>query len=167
MTWDTWWIKNCLVGHIQRVATYDSVFEWRPLMSGIHQASMLTLRLFNNFTVTWIECSLPSQVCRRHQAEWCSWHFRGSLTDISERSCSLVGAVSNVNIVWVIYRQPGKRNWRYSWMEKCNMSQQHALAAWKSNCVLGCIKWSVGNKLKEVTLFFYPVLMKPHLKYCI
>jgi len=51
--------------------------------------------------------------------------------------------------------------------EKLNMTWQCALVAQKTNCIPGCIKRSVGSRLREVTLFLYSALVRPHLESCI
>ena len=51
--------------------------------------------------------------------------------------------------------------------ERFNMSRQHALAAKKANCILGCIKRSVTSRSREVILPLYSALAGPHMGYCI
>jgi len=47
---------------------------------------------------------------------------------------------------------------------KLTMSQQRALASKKANGILGCIKRSVGSRLREVLLSLCSALVKPHLQ---
>jgi len=51
--------------------------------------------------------------------------------------------------------------------EKLDMSQQCVHAAWKANCVLGCMKTGVAGREREVIVPLYSTLMRPHLQYCL
>ncbi|PKU31761.1 rna-directed dna polymerase from mobile element jockey-like [Limosa lapponica baueri] len=51
--------------------------------------------------------------------------------------------------------------------EKLNMSRQYALAAQKSNHILGCIKRSMTSRLREMILPLCSALVSPHMEYCV
>jgi len=50
---------------------------------------------------------------------------------------------------------------------KLDMSHQSVLAAQKANGILGCIKRSVADRLREGVLPIYSALVRPHLESCI
>ena len=47
------------------------------------------------------------------------------------------------------------------------MSQQHALAARRAICILGCIKHGIASWSREVIVLLYSVLVWPYLEYCV
>jgi len=51
--------------------------------------------------------------------------------------------------------------------EKLNMSHWCALAAWKANRILGCIKRSMGSRSREGILPPCSTLVRPHLESCV
>jgi len=50
--------------------------------------------------------------------------------------------------------------------EKVSMTWQRVLAAQKANCILGCIKRSVGSRSREGILPLHFALVRSHAEYC-
>ncbi|PKU46112.1 rna-directed dna polymerase from mobile element jockey-like [Limosa lapponica baueri] len=182
--WSVRWIRNLMDGDIQRITVNNSMFKWKPAMSGVFQGLILGPILFTvlindidtgtGYTLSKLgdDTNLKGAVDsleRRDDIqrdldrleEWA--HV--NLTKYNKTKCKTLHLGQNNPQYQYRLRDEGtesssaEKDLGVLVDEKLDMGQQCALAAQKASCILGCIK----RRSRVVIVPFHSALMV----YCI
>ncbi|PKU27795.1 rna-directed dna polymerase from mobile element jockey- hypothetical protein [Limosa lapponica baueri] len=184
--WTVRWIRNWLDGHIQRVTVNGSMSRWKPITSGVPQGSVPGPILFNVFINdidSGIECTLSKFADDTNlsgavdslrkgmpsRGTWTGWRSEHhvNLLKFNKDRCKVLHLDQGnpqyhcrLGDEW-IESSPAEEDLRALVDKKLDMTWQCALAAHKTNRLLGCIKRSVASRWSEVIFPSTPLLQDP------
>ncbi|KAK4827175.1 hypothetical protein QYF61_015137 [Mycteria americana] len=166
---------NWLDGCIPRVTINGSMFNWKPVMSGVPQRSVLGPVLFNIFSND-IESGTEGTLSKfADDTKLSSAVDSLKGRDAIQRDLDKLEEWADVNLMRfnkakcrVLHLGQGNPLYQYrlggEGIESSSVEKD--LGILKANHILGCIKRSVASRLREVILPLHSALMRPYLEYC-
>jgi len=186
------WIENWLTDRKQRVALSGQVSEWRNVLSGVPQGSVLGPLLFVLF-INDIDDSVTSKILKfaddtkifnTVRSEEMIENLRTDLSGLMawSKEWQMLFNVNKCKVMHLGYNNPSvdyymdtvqlqvvkeEKDLGVVITDDLKWDNQCAAAVKQANRVLGMIKRSFTDRSKETIMALYKSLVRPHLEYCV
>ena len=151
------WIEQWLTDRRQRVVVDGEVSNWKSVLSGVPQGSVLGLILFliyindldDSITTKVLKFADDTKLFRKVNTDGDKQHLQNDLDRL---------------VKW-------SDKWQMLNFGKCKclhkVSEQCGIAASKGNQILGLIRRNITYEGKKLIIPLYKAIVRPHLEYCI
>ena len=186
------WIEKWLIGRRQRVVVDGEVSNWKPVLSGVPQGSVLGPILFliyindldDDITSKVLKFADDTKVFRKIKSDADRQHLQDDLNKLIEWS-EKWQMLFNFGKCKCLHTGHGNEDAQYTMGDTVlnttskekdlgltisadmKVSEQCGIAAAKGNQILGLIRRNIVYKEKELIIPLYKTIVRPHLEYCI
>ena len=186
------WIEKWLIDRRQRVVVDGEVSNWKAVLSGVPQGSVLVPILFliyindldDDITSKVLKFAVDTKVFRKIKSDADRQHLQDDLNKLIEWS-EKWQMLFNFGKCKGLHTGHGNEDAQYTMggtvlnttlKEKdlgltisadMKVSEQCGIAAAKGKQVLGLIRRNIVYKEKELIIPLYKTIVRPHLEYCI
>ena len=186
------WIEKWLIDRRQRVVVDGEVSNWKAVLSGVPQGSVLGPILFliyindldDDITSKVLKFADDTQVFRKIKSDADRQHLQDDLNKLIEWS-EKWQMLFNFGKCKCLHTGHGNEDAQYTMGDTVlnttlkekdlgltisadmKVSQQCGIAAAKGNQILGLIRRTIVYKEKELIIPLYKTIVRPHLEYCI
>ena len=186
------WIEKWLIGRRQRVVVDGEVSNWKPVLSGVPQGSVLGPILFliyindldDDITSKVLKFADDTKVFRKIKSDADRQHLQDDLNKLIEWSekwqmlfnfgkckCLHTGHgnedAQHTMGDTVLNTTSKEKDFGLTISADMKVSEQCGIAAAKGNQILGLIRRNIVYKEKELIIPLYKTIVRPHLEYCI
>ena len=186
------WIEQWLTDRRQRVVVDGEVSNWKSVLSGVPQGSVLGPILFliyindldDSITSNVLKFADDTKLFRKVNTDGDKQHLQNDLDRLVKWSekwqmlfnfgkckCLHTGH-RNLNVNYkmgdtVLGTTVKEKDLRVTVSADMKVSEQYGIAASKGNQILGLIRRNITYKGKKLIIPLYKAIVRPHLEYCI
>ena len=186
------WIEKWLIDRRQRVVVDGEVSNWKSVLSGVPQGSVLGPILFliyindldDDITSKVLKFADDTKVFRKIKSDTDRQQLQDDLNKLTEWS-EKWQMLFNYGKCKCLHTGHGNEDAQYTMGDTVlnttvkekdlgltisadmKVSEQCAIAAAKGNQILGLIRRNIVYKEKELIIPLYKTIVRPHLEYCI
>ena len=162
------WIEKWLIDRRQRVVVDGEVSNWKAVLSGVPQGSVLGPILFLIY-INDLDDDITSKVLKFADD---TKVFRKIKSDADRQHCCLHTGHGNEDAQYtmgdtVLNTTLKEKDLGLTISADMKVSEQCGIAAAKGNQILGLIRRKLVYKEKELIIPLYKTIVRPHLEYCI